>query len=210
MSSTSRILERSHNRAGVSEPFWKAIKGGFINMLPFDVCRGKVIVRCLKGPLYNSGQVAQNALQSGHSLVVCSHYVGMTVDLCMYVWACLCAVCVCLCVCVSVDVLLSSEPMLMCAAVCVWICVCVCGYVCACVDMSQEFKSEAYQLQIEMERLNHQAGLLLKKVVDEMDRSAIQEPMGELKMLWDNLDEKIISRQVRMQSFLTKAPSSQS
>ena len=121
-----------------------------------------------------------------------------------------CSLCVCSVWCVCVDVLLSSEPMLMCAAVCVWICVCVCGYVCACVDMSQEFKSEAYQLQIEMERLNHQAGLLLKKVVDEMDRSAIQEPMGELKMLWDNLDEKIISRQVRMQSFLTKAPSSQS
>lgn len=61
----------------------------------------------------------------------------------------------------------------------------------------QEFKGEAYQLQIEMERLNHQAGLLLKKVTEEADRSAIQEPMSELKMLWDNLDEKIISRQVR-------------
>lgn len=60
----------------------------------------------------------------------------------------------------------------------------------------QEFKGEAYQLQIEMERLNHQAGLLLKKVTEEADRSAIQEPMSELKMLWDNLDEKIISRQV--------------
>lgn len=61
----------------------------------------------------------------------------------------------------------------------------------------QEFKGEAYQLQIEMERLNHQAGLLLKKVTEEADRCAIQEPMSELKMLWDNLDEKIISRQVR-------------
>lgn len=47
-----------------------------------------------------------------------------------------------------------------------------------------------------MERLNHQAGLLLKKVTEEADRCAIQEPMSELKMLWDNLDEKIISRQV--------------
>lgn len=63
--------------------------------------------------------------------------------------------------------------------------------------MLQEFKGEAYQLQIEMERLNHQAGLLLKKVTEEADRCAIQEPMSELKMLWDNLDEKIISRQVR-------------
>lgn len=61
----------------------------------------------------------------------------------------------------------------------------------------QEFKEEAYQLQIEMERLNHQAGLLLKKVAEEADRCAIQEPVSELKMLWDNLDEKIISRQVR-------------
>lgn len=63
--------------------------------------------------------------------------------------------------------------------------------------VSQEFKGEAYQLQIEMERLNHQAGLLLKKVTEEADRCAIQEPVSELKMLWDNLDEKIISRQVR-------------
>lgn len=63
--------------------------------------------------------------------------------------------------------------------------------------MYQEFKGEAYQLQIEMERLNHQAGLLLKKVTEEADRGAIQEPMSELKMLWENLDEKIISRQVR-------------
>lgn len=63
--------------------------------------------------------------------------------------------------------------------------------------MFQEFKGEAYQLQIEMERLNHQSGLLLKKVTEEADRCAIQEPMSELKMLWENLDEKIISRQVR-------------
>ncbi|MEQ2262042.1 hypothetical protein XENORESO_005580, partial [Xenotaenia resolanae] len=60
----------------------------------------------------------------------------------------------------------------------------------------KEFKGEAYQLQIEMERLNHRAGLLLKKVTEEADCCAIKEPMSELKMLWDNLDEKIISRQV--------------
>uniref|UniRef100_UPI003AAC7BF1 dystonin-like n=1 Tax=Centroberyx gerrardi TaxID=166262 RepID=UPI003AAC7BF1 len=66
----------------------------------------------------------------------------------------------------------------------------------------KEFKGEAYQLQIEMERLNHQAGLLLKKVVEEADRCAIQEPMSELKMLWENLDEKIISRQHKLEGGL--------
>ncbi|XP_078128914.1 dystonin isoform X7 [Sander vitreus] len=66
----------------------------------------------------------------------------------------------------------------------------------------KEFKGEAYQLQIEMERLNHQAGLLLKKVTEEADRGAIQEPMSELKMLWENLDEKIISRQHKLEGGL--------
>uniref|UniRef100_UPI0037E92C14 dystonin n=1 Tax=Semicossyphus pulcher TaxID=241346 RepID=UPI0037E92C14 len=66
----------------------------------------------------------------------------------------------------------------------------------------KEFKGEAYQLQIEMERLNHQAGLLLKKVTEESDRCAIQEPMSELKMLWENLDEKIISRQHKLEGGL--------
>ncbi|XP_019725977.1 dystonin isoform X16 [Hippocampus comes] len=66
----------------------------------------------------------------------------------------------------------------------------------------KEFKVEAYQLQIEMERLNHQAGLLLKKVTEESDRCTIQEPMYELKMLWGNLDEKIISRQHKLEGGL--------
>ncbi|XP_077586324.1 dystonin isoform X15 [Stigmatopora nigra] len=66
----------------------------------------------------------------------------------------------------------------------------------------KEYKVEAYQLQIEMERLNHQAGLLLKKVTDENDRCAIQEPMYELKMLWGNLDEKIINRQHKLEGGL--------
>ncbi|XP_048863754.1 dystonin isoform X8 [Brienomyrus brachyistius] len=70
------------------------------------------------------------------------------------------------------------------------------------IEELKEFKSEAYQLQIEMERLNHQASLLLKKVTEEMDRSAIQEPMTELKMLWDNLDEKIINRQHKLEGAL--------
>ncbi|XP_029376147.1 dystonin isoform X3 [Echeneis naucrates] len=66
----------------------------------------------------------------------------------------------------------------------------------------KEFKGEAYQLQIEMERLNHQASLLLKKVTEEADRCTIQEPMSELKMLWDNLDEKIICRQHKLEGGL--------
>ncbi|KAK7902142.1 hypothetical protein WMY93_018911 [Mugilogobius chulae] len=66
----------------------------------------------------------------------------------------------------------------------------------------KEFKGEAYQLQIEMERLNHQAGLLLKKATEEADQCAIQEPMSELKMLWENLDEKIISRQHKLEAGL--------
>ncbi|CAL8257405.1 unnamed protein product [Lota lota] len=66
----------------------------------------------------------------------------------------------------------------------------------------KEYKGEAYQLQIELERLNHQSGLLLKKVTEETDRSAIQEPMSELKMLWDNLDEKIIHRQHKLEGGL--------
>ncbi|XP_047191317.1 dystonin isoform X5 [Scophthalmus maximus] len=66
----------------------------------------------------------------------------------------------------------------------------------------KEFKGESYQLQIEMERLNHQAGLLLKKVTEEADRCEIQEPMSELRMLWENLDEKIISRQHKLEGGL--------
>ncbi|XP_034465448.1 dystonin isoform X9 [Hippoglossus hippoglossus] len=66
----------------------------------------------------------------------------------------------------------------------------------------KEYKGEAYQLQIEMERLSHQAGLLLKKVTEDADRCAIQEPMSELKMLCVNLDEKIISRQHKLEGGL--------
>ncbi|KAJ8377716.1 hypothetical protein AAFF_G00254500 [Aldrovandia affinis] len=66
----------------------------------------------------------------------------------------------------------------------------------------KEFKGEAYQLQIEMERLHHQGGLLLKKVAEEADRNAIQEPLSELKMLWENLDEKTINRQHKLEGAL--------
>uniref|UniRef100_A0A671KP03 Dystonin n=1 Tax=Sinocyclocheilus anshuiensis TaxID=1608454 RepID=A0A671KP03_9TELE len=70
------------------------------------------------------------------------------------------------------------------------------------IEELKEFKGDAYQLQIEMERLNHQTGLLLKKVVEEADRNSILEPMNELKMLWDNLDKKIINRQHKLEGAL--------
>ncbi|KAL7877334.1 hypothetical protein SRHO_G00039770 [Serrasalmus rhombeus] len=70
------------------------------------------------------------------------------------------------------------------------------------IEELKEFKGEAYQLQIEMERLNHQAGLLLKKVLEEADRITIQEPINELKMLWNNLDDKVINRQHKLEGAL--------
>lgn len=60
----------------------------------------------------------------------------------------------------------------------------------------QQFKTEAYQQQIEMERLNHQAELLLKKVTQESDKHTVQDPLSELRLMWDSLEEKIINRQV--------------
>lgn len=47
-----------------------------------------------------------------------------------------------------------------------------------------------------MERLNHQAELLLKKVTEESDKHTVQDPLMELKLIWDSLDERIINRQV--------------
>lgn len=55
---------------------------------------------------------------------------------------------------------------------------------------------EVYQQQIEMEKLNHQGELMLKKATDETDRDIIKEPLTELKHLWENLGEKIAHRQV--------------
>ncbi|NXC35827.1 DYST protein, partial [Campylorhamphus procurvoides] len=66
----------------------------------------------------------------------------------------------------------------------------------------KQFKSEAYQQQIEMERLNHQAELLLKKVTQESDKHTVQDPLSELKILWDSLEEKIISRQHKLEGAL--------
>lgn len=47
-----------------------------------------------------------------------------------------------------------------------------------------------------MERLNHQAELLLKKVTEESDKHTVQDPLSELKLMWNSLEEKIINRQV--------------
>lgn len=47
-----------------------------------------------------------------------------------------------------------------------------------------------------MERLNHQAELLLKKATQESDKHTVQDPLSELRLLWDSLEDKIISRQV--------------
>lgn len=66
----------------------------------------------------------------------------------------------------------------------------------------QQFKSEAYQQQIEMERLNHQAELLLKKVTEEADKHTVQDPLMELKLIWDSLDERIVSRQVNTKTVM--------
>lgn len=49
-----------------------------------------------------------------------------------------------------------------------------------------------------MERLNHQAELLLKKVTEESDKHTVQDPLSELKLMWDSLEEKIINRQVNI------------
>ncbi|XP_051008985.1 dystonin isoform X1 [Acomys russatus] len=66
----------------------------------------------------------------------------------------------------------------------------------------KQFKSEAYQQQIEMERLNHQAELLLKKVREESDKHTVQDPLMELKLIWDSLDERIVSRQHKLEGAL--------
>ncbi|XP_006893204.1 PREDICTED: dystonin isoform X1 [Elephantulus edwardii] len=66
----------------------------------------------------------------------------------------------------------------------------------------KQFKSEAYQQQIEMERLNHQAELLLKKVTEESDKHTVQDPLMELKLIWDSLDERIINRQHKLEGAL--------
>ncbi|XP_027720446.1 microtubule-actin cross-linking factor 1 isoform X11 [Vombatus ursinus] len=66
----------------------------------------------------------------------------------------------------------------------------------------KEFKMEVYQQQIEMEKLNHQGELMLKKATDETDRDIIREPLTELKHLWENLGEKIAHRQHKLEGAL--------
>ncbi|XP_053142456.1 dystonin isoform X34 [Hemicordylus capensis] len=66
----------------------------------------------------------------------------------------------------------------------------------------KQFKTEAYQQQIEMERLNHQAELLLKKVTEESDKHTVQDPLSELKLLWETLEDKIVSRQHKLEGAL--------
>ncbi|XP_017170283.1 dystonin isoform X22 [Mus musculus] len=70
------------------------------------------------------------------------------------------------------------------------------------IEELKQFKSEAYQQQIEMERLNHQAELLLKKVTEEADKHTVQDPLMELKLIWDSLDERIVSRQHKLEGAL--------
>ncbi|XP_042637562.1 dystonin [Orycteropus afer afer] len=70
------------------------------------------------------------------------------------------------------------------------------------IEELKQFKSEAYQQQIEMERLNHQAELLVKKVTEESDKHTVQDPLMELKLIWDSLDERIINRQHKLEGAL--------
>ncbi|XP_023556891.1 dystonin isoform X6 [Octodon degus] len=70
------------------------------------------------------------------------------------------------------------------------------------IEELKQFKSEAYQQQIEMERLNHQAELLLKKVKEESDKHTVQDPLMELKLIWDSLDERIVNRQHKLEGAL--------
>ncbi|MEE6476578.1 hypothetical protein FKM82_011128 [Ascaphus truei] len=66
----------------------------------------------------------------------------------------------------------------------------------------KQFKTGAYQQQIEMERLNHQKEWLLKKVTDENDKCAVEDPLTELKLLWGTLEKKIINRQHKLEGAL--------
>ncbi|XP_035384756.1 microtubule-actin cross-linking factor 1 isoform X20 [Electrophorus electricus] len=70
------------------------------------------------------------------------------------------------------------------------------------IEELKQFKVEVYQQQIDMEKLCHQGELLLKKVTDQTDRDMIQEPLTELRHLWDNLGEKITLRQHKLEGAL--------
>nr|XP_029519420.1 microtubule-actin cross-linking factor 1 isoform X1 [Oncorhynchus nerka] len=70
------------------------------------------------------------------------------------------------------------------------------------IEELKHYKVEVYQQQIDMEKLCHQGELLLKKVSDQNDRDMIQEPLTELRHLWDNLGDKIIHRQHKLEGAL--------
>ncbi|KAF7655257.1 hypothetical protein LDENG_00058710, partial [Lucifuga dentata] len=70
------------------------------------------------------------------------------------------------------------------------------------IEELKQYKVEVYQQQIDMEKLSHQGELLLKKVTDQTDRDMIQEPLIELRHLWDNLGDKITQRQHKLEAAL--------
>uniref|UniRef100_A0A672SX36 Microtubule actin crosslinking factor 1 n=1 Tax=Sinocyclocheilus grahami TaxID=75366 RepID=A0A672SX36_SINGR len=70
------------------------------------------------------------------------------------------------------------------------------------IEELKQYKVEVYQQQIDMEKLCHQGELLLKKVSDQTDRDMIQEPLIELRHLWDNLVDKITIRQHKLEGAL--------
>ncbi|KAK2920792.1 hypothetical protein Q8A73_000277 [Channa argus] len=70
------------------------------------------------------------------------------------------------------------------------------------IEELKQYKVEVYQQQIDMEKLCHQGELLLKKVSDQTDRDMIQEPLTELRHLWDNLGYKITQRQHKLEAAL--------
>ncbi|XP_034017058.1 microtubule-actin cross-linking factor 1 isoform X22 [Thalassophryne amazonica] len=70
------------------------------------------------------------------------------------------------------------------------------------IEELKQYKVDVYQQQIDMEKLCHQGELLLKKVSDQADRDMIQEPLTELRHLWDNLGDKITHRQHKLEAAL--------
>ncbi|XP_047461915.1 microtubule-actin cross-linking factor 1 isoform X24 [Mugil cephalus] len=70
------------------------------------------------------------------------------------------------------------------------------------IEELKQYKVEVYQQQIDMEKLCHQGELLLKKVSDQTDRDMIQEPLTELRHLWENLGDKITQRQHKLEGAL--------
>ncbi|XP_059365704.1 microtubule-actin cross-linking factor 1 isoform X12 [Carassius carassius] len=70
------------------------------------------------------------------------------------------------------------------------------------IEELKQYKVEVYQQQIDMEKLCHQGELLLRKVNDQTDRDMIQEPLTELRHLWDNLVDKITIRQHKLEGAL--------